>query len=161
MRPVHTVTSFHHQPEAQHPKFFSYQQAAGRLPHLLGLKRTWPKRATMLNRRYLRVGLRCCARAATGHAAAPPNTPRNSRRLMIPPKALGRGKVTVWRSVPEGPMSALGQKRTRRSLFPRKQTFVGCTRTRHRTAVPLTVMALNQPCMGRLHRRGCRYRLLL
>jgi len=27
-------TSFHHQPEAQHPKFFSYQQAAGRLPHL-------------------------------------------------------------------------------------------------------------------------------
>ena len=27
-------TSFHHQPEAQHPKFFSYPQAAGRLPHL-------------------------------------------------------------------------------------------------------------------------------
>jgi hypothetical protein len=25
-------TSFHHQPEAQHPKFFSYPQAAGRLP---------------------------------------------------------------------------------------------------------------------------------
>ena len=28
------VTSFHHQPEAQ--KFFSYPQAAGRLPHLSG-----------------------------------------------------------------------------------------------------------------------------
>jgi hypothetical protein len=28
-------TSFHHQPEAQHPKFFSYPQAAGRLPHLM------------------------------------------------------------------------------------------------------------------------------
>jgi hypothetical protein len=27
-------TSFHHQPEAQHLKFFSYPQAAGRLPHL-------------------------------------------------------------------------------------------------------------------------------
>jgi hypothetical protein len=33
-------TSFHHQPEAQHPKFFSYQQAAGRLPHLLEAQRT-------------------------------------------------------------------------------------------------------------------------
>jgi hypothetical protein len=30
-------TSFHHQPEAQHPKIFSYPQAAGRLPHLLAL----------------------------------------------------------------------------------------------------------------------------
>ena len=29
-------TSFHHQPEAQHPKFFSYPQAAGRLPYLWG-----------------------------------------------------------------------------------------------------------------------------
>jgi hypothetical protein len=33
-------TSFHHQPEAQHPKFFSYPQAAGRLPHLSGDKQT-------------------------------------------------------------------------------------------------------------------------
>ena len=33
-------TSFHDQPEAQHPKFFSYPQAAGRLPHLWGGKRT-------------------------------------------------------------------------------------------------------------------------
>jgi hypothetical protein len=41
------VTSFHHQPEAQHPKFFSYQQAAGRLPHLSGLKRTSPFRVAM------------------------------------------------------------------------------------------------------------------
>jgi hypothetical protein len=34
LRPVTTVTSFHHQPEAQHPKIFSYPQVAGRLPHL-------------------------------------------------------------------------------------------------------------------------------
>jgi hypothetical protein len=33
-------TSFHHQPEAQHPKFFSYPQAAGRLPHLSEATRT-------------------------------------------------------------------------------------------------------------------------
>ena len=33
-------TSFHHQPEARHPKFFSYPQAAGRLPHLYPRKRT-------------------------------------------------------------------------------------------------------------------------
>jgi hypothetical protein len=35
---VETVTlwtSFHYQPEAQHPKICSYPQAAGRLPHLL------------------------------------------------------------------------------------------------------------------------------
>src|ERR1051325_464412 len=32
-----TATPFHHQPEAQHPKSFSYPQAAGRLPHLLGV----------------------------------------------------------------------------------------------------------------------------
>jgi hypothetical protein len=41
-----TVTPFHHQPEAQHPKpkkSFSYPQAAGRLPHLLGVKRTLSK----------------------------------------------------------------------------------------------------------------------
>jgi hypothetical protein len=33
------VTPFHHQPEAQHPKSFSYPQAAGRLPHLLAQSR--------------------------------------------------------------------------------------------------------------------------
>jgi hypothetical protein len=33
------VTPFHHQPEAQHPKSSSYPQGAGRLPHLLGVKR--------------------------------------------------------------------------------------------------------------------------
>jgi hypothetical protein len=36
-------TSFHHQPEAQHPKFFSYPQAVGRLPHLSEAKRTLSK----------------------------------------------------------------------------------------------------------------------
>jgi hypothetical protein len=35
-----TVTPFHHQPEAQHPKSSSYPQAAGRLPHLYPQKRT-------------------------------------------------------------------------------------------------------------------------
>jgi hypothetical protein len=40
LRPVTTMTSFHHQPEAQHPKIFSYPQAAGRLPHL------WVQQAT-------------------------------------------------------------------------------------------------------------------
>ena len=35
-------TSFHHQPEAQHPKFFSYPQAAGRLPHLMTLNSHQP-----------------------------------------------------------------------------------------------------------------------
>jgi hypothetical protein len=40
-------TSFHHQPEAQHPKFFSYPQAAGRLPHLWGVKRTFGSAAAM------------------------------------------------------------------------------------------------------------------
>jgi hypothetical protein len=28
------VTSFHHQPEAQHPKFSAINKNAGRLPHL-------------------------------------------------------------------------------------------------------------------------------
>jgi hypothetical protein len=30
-----TVTPFHHQPEAQHPKFLAIHKNAGRLPHLL------------------------------------------------------------------------------------------------------------------------------
>src|SRR3974390_3724587 len=34
-----TVTPFPHQPEAQHPKSFSYPQLAGRLPHLSELSR--------------------------------------------------------------------------------------------------------------------------
>jgi hypothetical protein len=29
------VTSFHHQPEAQHPKFAAIHKYAGRLPHLM------------------------------------------------------------------------------------------------------------------------------
>src|SRR4029077_19268028 len=32
-----TVTPFHHQPEAQHPKFLPINKNAGRLPHLLAL----------------------------------------------------------------------------------------------------------------------------
>ncbi len=35
-----TRTSFHHQPEAQHPKSLAIHKSAGRLPHLLGVKRT-------------------------------------------------------------------------------------------------------------------------
>ena len=33
-------TSFHHQPEAQHPKSPAIYTPAGRLPHLSGVKRT-------------------------------------------------------------------------------------------------------------------------
>ena len=33
-------TSFHYQPEAQHPKFSAIHKIAGRLPHLLGQQRT-------------------------------------------------------------------------------------------------------------------------
>src|ERR1700688_3845700 len=33
-------TSLNYQPEAQHPKIFSYPQAAGRLPHLIQLTPT-------------------------------------------------------------------------------------------------------------------------
>src|SRR3974390_316224 len=36
------VTSFHHQPEAQHPNSSAIHKNAGRLPHLLGQKRTSP-----------------------------------------------------------------------------------------------------------------------
>src|SRR5664279_1968171 len=32
-----------------------------------------------------RIPSACCARTASGHAAAPPKTPRKSRRLMLPP----------------------------------------------------------------------------
>jgi hypothetical protein len=32
--PVTTVTPFHHQPEAQHPKSSAIHKNAGRLPHL-------------------------------------------------------------------------------------------------------------------------------
>jgi hypothetical protein len=35
-----TVTPFHHQPEAQHLKSSAIHKNAGRLPHLLGVKRT-------------------------------------------------------------------------------------------------------------------------
>jgi hypothetical protein len=34
------LTSFHHQPEAQHPKSSAIHKLAGRLPHLLGVKQT-------------------------------------------------------------------------------------------------------------------------
>jgi hypothetical protein len=39
LRP-YTRTSFHHQPEAQHPKSSAIHKLAGRLPHLLGVERT-------------------------------------------------------------------------------------------------------------------------
>jgi hypothetical protein len=35
-----TRTSFHHQPEAQHPKSSAIHKLAGRLPHLSDAKRT-------------------------------------------------------------------------------------------------------------------------
>jgi hypothetical protein len=41
LRP-HPRTSFHHQPEAQHPKSSAIHKIAGRLPHLSDAHRTWP-----------------------------------------------------------------------------------------------------------------------
>jgi hypothetical protein len=38
------VTSFHHQPEAQHPNSSAIHKLAGRLPHLLGAKLPSPER---------------------------------------------------------------------------------------------------------------------
>src|SRR6201988_4536246 len=42
-----TVTPFHHQPEAQHPKSSAIHKLPGRLPHLLGVKRTSSPGASM------------------------------------------------------------------------------------------------------------------
>jgi hypothetical protein len=36
-------TSFHHQPEAQHPKSPAIHKLAGRLPHLSAVKQTFAK----------------------------------------------------------------------------------------------------------------------
>ena len=41
------MTSFHHQPEAQHPKSSTIHNNAGRLPHLLGVKQTSRGHAVM------------------------------------------------------------------------------------------------------------------
>jgi hypothetical protein len=44
-------TSFHHQPEAQHPKSLAIHKLAGRLPHLLGPKRTLPQSSSPKTKR--------------------------------------------------------------------------------------------------------------
>ena len=62
-----------------------------------------------------RIPLGCCARAASGHAAAPPSSVMNSRRLML--TSLRRGSDlttpssenrTVRHSKSSGQMSQLG-----------------------------------------------------
>jgi hypothetical protein len=40
-------TSFHHQPEAQHPKSSAFHKLAGRLPHLLRHERTFRNATTI------------------------------------------------------------------------------------------------------------------
>ena len=54
----------------------------------------------------------CCARAASGHAATPPSTQRNFRRLMFAPcaqdKISYRFKRGRWKGLR---MSALGKRR--------------------------------------------------
>jgi hypothetical protein len=44
------VTPFHHQPEAQHPKFLAIHKNAGRLPHLLAQSghRSVPRQCPLL-----------------------------------------------------------------------------------------------------------------
>ena len=65
-------TSFHHQPEAQHPKFFSYQQAAGRLPHLwvnhgLAGQGQRPYLSAMPRKRPFQASVRMVAKCQGGH----------------------------------------------------------------------------------------------
>jgi hypothetical protein len=44
LRPVTTVTSFHHQPEAQHPKSSNHPQQRRPITPSLGQKRTFSNR---------------------------------------------------------------------------------------------------------------------
>ena len=66
------------------------------------------------------TGIGCCARAASGIAAAPPSAAMNSRRLMFPPRLREDQRIESDEGL-EGPkmnfphatrMSALGQKQT-------------------------------------------------
>jgi len=41
----------------------------------------------------------CCARAASGYAAAPPSTPRNSRRLMRPTQPAESETIPLWKDL--------------------------------------------------------------
>ena len=58
------MTSFHHQPEAQHPKSSAIHNNAGRLPHLLGVKRRSKFAAVMSandQSGHVQLSTRCCA----------------------------------------------------------------------------------------------------
>ena len=65
-----------------------------------------------------RIRSGCCARAASGHAAAPPSSVMNSRRLIAAPEAQERHRNGSNSPIVKGPayatvvMSALGHKRT-------------------------------------------------
>ena len=63
-----------------------------------------------------RIRSGCCARAASGHAAAPPRAAMNARRLISHPSDKGRTLAhrqprIVRRITCIGTMSELGQKR--------------------------------------------------
>src|SRR5262249_14161710 len=69
----------------------------------------------------------CSARAVNVHAAAPPRSVMNSRRLIVALDAQGVILAVPTRCVKDDPMSALGQKQTyavhkRMSALPPKAT---------------------------------------
>jgi len=59
-------TSFHHQPEAQHPNSSAVHKLVGRLTHLLGVKRTLSGRPRLVDVKRLTQGRRYRA-ASTPH----------------------------------------------------------------------------------------------
>src|SRR4029450_13956862 len=61
-------------------------------------------------RRIRSVG--CCARATSGHAAAPPKAPRNSRRLTVTPRGTNSIVTVKTRPVKGRPDVRLGQMQT-------------------------------------------------
>ena len=63
-------TSFHHQPEAQHPKSSAINKPAGRLPHLLALSGQTDRLCVcpLLGvKRTSRLGLSCPLMTQSGH----------------------------------------------------------------------------------------------
>ena len=88
-----------------------------------------------------RIRSACCARAASGHTAAPPSSVMNSRRLIASPEAQDKASYRLKLAHRKGPqpMSALGHKRTFAvqtscPLYPQKRTC----------AVQLAMSALGQ-----------------
>ena len=63
-------TSFHHQPEAQHPNSSAIHKLVGRLTHLLGVKRTLRRRARLVDVKRLTQLRHRLANFAVTHNAA-------------------------------------------------------------------------------------------